>query len=97
MNIKESKVLTVITESVIEQKLVKCIKELGAPGYTIEEVRGEGRRGVRRNDWDQSGSIRLQIVCDKDTAEKIAMYLTENFTQSYAMFIFMFDGVTFEK
>lgn len=87
-----SKVLTIITESVIEQKLIKCLKELGAPGYTIEEVRGEGRRGIRRNDWDQSGNIRVQIVCNEKLARDIAEYLQEKFTESYAMFIFMFDA-----
>ncbi len=92
MQLKKAKVLTVITESVIEKKLVRTIKELGARGYTIEEVRGEGRRGIRRNDWDQSGSIRLQIVCDEELAIKISESLTEQFMESYAMYIFMFDA-----
>ena len=92
MKVKKAKVLTIITESVIEKKLVRCIKELGAQGYTIEEVRGEGRRGVRRNDWDQSGNIRLQIVCEEELAHKISESLTEQFTESYAMYIFMFDA-----
>jgi nitrogen regulatory protein PII len=97
MKTTDSKVLTIITESIIEQKLVKCLKELGATGYTIEEVRGEGRRGVRRNDWDQSGSIRLQIVCEEQLAVKIAEHLTNNFMDSYAMYIFMFDAHVFTK
>ncbi len=91
------KVLTIITESLIEQKLIKCLKDLGATGYTIEEVRGEGRRGIRRSDWDQAGSIRLQIVCDEQLADKISQYLAENYLDSYAMFIFMFDAEIITK
>lgn len=97
MKKSKAKVLTIITESLIEQKLVKCLKELGATGYTIEEVRGEGRRGIRRNDWDQSGSIRLQIICDEQLADKISNYLAENYLDSYAMFIFMFDSEIITK
>jgi nitrogen regulatory protein PII len=97
MKKSKSKVLTIITESLIEQKLVKCLKELGATGYTIEEVRGEGRRGIRRSDWDQAGSIRLQIVCDEQLADRISGYLAENYMESYAMFIFMFDAEIITK
>ncbi len=97
MKKSKAKVLTIITESLIEQKLVKCLKELGATGYTIEEVRGEGRRGIRRSDWDQSGSIRLQIICDEKLADKISNFLAENYMDSYAMFIFMFDSEIITK
>ena len=97
MKKSKAKVLTIITESIIEQKLVKCLKELGATGYTIEQVRGEGKRGIRRSDWDQAGSIRLQIVCDEQLADKVSAYLTENYLDSYAMFIFMFDSEIITK
>ena len=97
MKKSKAKVLTIITESLIEQKLVKCLKDLGATGYTIEEVRGEGRRGIRRSDWDQAGSIRLQTVCDEQLADRISGYLAENYMESYAMFIFMFDAEIITK
>lgn len=97
MNKTKAKVLTVITESVIEQKLIKCLNDLGAPGYTIEEVRGAGRRGVRSNDWDQTGNIRVQIICDDQTADRISEFLAENFIDTYAMYIFKFDAEVIKK
>lgn len=39
------KLVTIIAEGFLEEKLVRDIKRLGAKGYTITDARGEGSRG----------------------------------------------------
>ncbi|HMQ68328.1 MAG TPA: transcriptional regulator [Ignavibacteria bacterium] len=94
MKITKEKAVTIITESLIEKKLIRELKKLGINGYTIEDVRGEGQKGERGSDWDQMSSVRIQIVCDKILADKILNYLYKNYLDKYAMFVFMFDTET---
>ena len=94
MKIIKEKAVTIITESLIEKKLIRELKSLGIQGYTIEDVRGEGSKGVRGSEWDQMSSVRIQIVCDKDLAEKIINYLNKKYLDKYVMFVFMFDTET---
>lgn len=97
MKTKGEKVLTIITESIIEKILIQELQKFGISGYTIEDVRGEGRRGLRGSDWDQTSNVRIQVVCDLELAEKISDYLAENYFDRYAMFVFMFDADVFYK
>ncbi|MCB0727094.1 MAG: transcriptional regulator [Ignavibacteriae bacterium] len=94
MKIIKEKAVTIVTESLIEKKLIRELKKLGINGYTIEDVRGEGQKGERGSDWDQMSSVRIQIVCGNDLADKIINYLNKNYLDKYAMFVFMFDTET---
>jgi nitrogen regulatory protein PII len=91
MNGFMSKLVTVITESALERVLIEDIKRLGARGFTITDARGEGRRGPRRAEWDESRSIRIEIVCDPATARTIADHLQANYFEDYGMILFLAD------
>ena len=85
------KLLTIVTESALEGVLLQRLERLGAQGYTVTEARGKGRRGVRKARWDQSSNIRVEVVCDTTTAERIVAYLQENYYDDYAMVLFLTD------
>jgi nitrogen regulatory protein PII len=85
------KMLTIITESLIETMLLKDIEQLGAKGYTIIDVRGKGSRGVRGGDWDQSQNIRIEIICDESTAQKLIEHCTKTYYEHYAMVLYVSD------
>ncbi len=85
------KLLTVVTEAVLEATLVLDIDRLGAHGYTITDARGRGSRGTRDAGWDASGNIRIEVVCDTQTAGAIAAYLQEHYYDNYAMILFVSD------
>lgn len=83
------KLLTVITEATLEKVLIQEIERLGARGYTITDARGKGGRGARSAFWQESSNIRVEIVCDTDTAHKIADYLQAHYYENYAMILFI--------
>ncbi|MDJ0335027.1 transcriptional regulator [Salinibacterium sp. G-O1] len=85
------KLLTVITEAALEGTLVRDLDRLNAHGYTITDARGKGNRGVRDAGWEASGNIRVEVVCDAETATAIAAYLREHYYDDYAMILFMSD------
>ncbi|MFT5085601.1 MAG: hypothetical protein ACI9Y1_003662 [Lentisphaeria bacterium] len=91
MNFFRLRLVTVITESALESRLVKDIERLGAQGYTITPARGKGARGTRDASWDSSANIRIEIICDADVEQEIASYFKENYYDNYAMVLYMHD------
>jgi nitrogen regulatory protein PII len=81
--------LTVICEAALEKKLVADLDHLGAPGWTLSEARGRGSRGVRSAEWDTESNIRLEIICNRDIAERIAAHLQVRYYDNFAMVCYL--------
>ncbi|MDT7920464.1 MAG: transcriptional regulator [Meiothermus sp.] len=82
------KLVTIIAEGFLEEKLIRDIKKLGAKGYTITSARGEGSRGVRASEWEGS-NIRLETIVSPTVAEKILSHLAEVYFANYAVIAFV--------
>lgn len=85
------KLLTIVTETALESHLLKDLERLGAHGYTVTDARGKGNRGVRDAGWDASANIRVEVVCESDTASAIARHLKERYYANYAMITMVTD------
>jgi nitrogen regulatory protein PII len=85
------RLLTVVTEAVLERELVAELEALGVRGYTITDARGKGSRGQRKSDWAQEGNIRVEIVCEQALAGRVAARLRERYYDHYAMILFLQD------
>lgn len=46
--------ITVITETAIEDALLRDLDKLGVRGYTVSDARGRGSRGVRDAAWEEA-------------------------------------------
>lgn len=80
--------LTIITETVLEDTLIDEIKELGAKGYTVSDARGKGTHGTRSGRWTQGGNIRLEVIGDADLCARIAERLHANYERDYGLLMF---------
>ncbi len=89
MNASIRTLLTVICEAALEKKLVADLEHLGAPGWTISDARGRGGRGVRSAGWDTEGNIRLEIICARELAERLADHLQQHYYADYAMICYL--------
>jgi hypothetical protein len=87
----DRRLLTIVTEAVLERELTAEFEALGVRGYTITDARGRGGRGTRKSDWTQEGNIRVEIVCEPALAERVAARLRERYYDHYAMILFMQD------
>jgi len=85
------KMLVVVTEAALESHLTRDLDRLGAPGYTISDARGRGERGVRSSGWEAESNIRVEVICDDETARRIADHLRERYYQNYAMILSLSD------
>jgi nitrogen regulatory protein PII len=85
------RLLTIVTEALLERELLAEFEALGVRGYTITDARGKGSRGTRQSDWAQEGNIRIEIVCEPALAERVAARLRERFYDHYAMILYLQD------
>ena len=83
--------LTVITESAIEETLLKDLEKLGIRGYTVSDARGRGGRGVRDATWGEVSNIRLEVICSRTLAEAVLSYIQSHYYANYAMVAFLHD------
>lgn len=79
------KLVTVVCESSLEPRVLETLREAGAGGYTIAEVRGSGARGVRAGDWEGGRSVEIQVLCDEPTAQRLVERLLERYSADYAL------------
>jgi len=91
MDFYKEKLLTVITESEIEEHLVEDFDKLGAKGYTISLARGKGEKGIRNAIWSSNSNIKIEIICCPKVCEKIVEFLKANYLKNYAMILFVAD------
>lgn len=83
MKLSKQTLLTVITEPVLEEKIIGLCKDLGARGFSVSEVRSDTAR-------DFSGSnIRIEVISNRTVAEHILEHLQKGYFDSYSMIAFL--------
>lgn len=85
MSTEKRLMLTIVTESVIENSLLADLERLGVRGYTVTDARGRGSRGVRDANWDEAANIRIEIICARPLADAVLAHLQERYYANYAM------------
>lgn len=91
MNTEKRTMLTVVTESLIENALLADLEKLGVRGYTVSDARGRGHRGVRDANWDEVANIRIEMVCARPLAESVLAHLQARYYANYAMVAWLSD------
>jgi hypothetical protein len=78
------KLVTIIGEALLRDRLVDDIKRLGARGYSVGEVDGEGSRGVRASEWE-GRNVRIEAVVSAPVADAILEHLNARYFPSFAV------------
>jgi len=85
------RLITIVTEAILEVELCEALEKLGATGYTVTNARGSGNRGIRDAGWSSSSNVRVEVVCNEEVAQRIATHLRDNYYNDYAMILFESD------
>jgi predicted nuclease with RNAse H fold len=80
--------LTIITEAVLENSLVRDVRELGAQGWTMAEVHGSGSEGAREGAWEADRTIEMKVICDAAIADAIAAHLLTTYSTNYSLVLY---------
>lgn len=84
------KLVTIICEPVLRSSILTLSQELGATGFTVTEVRGQG------NGEKSSGEIpdlksKIEIVAEPKLALEIMRALAEKFFENYSLITYAAD------
>jgi nitrogen regulatory protein P-II 2 len=82
--------VTIVAEALLEDRLLRELRGLGARGFTIAEVRGEGSRGVRASDWE-GRDVRIETIVAGDVADAVLAHVAEHYFAHYAVIAWVED------
>ena len=85
MNKHPKTLLVIVAEAVLEKNLVRDARQRGAQGWTVSEVHGAGREGVREGDWEADRTIELRVICDEAVADTIAAHVLATYAPHYSV------------
>lgn len=77
--------LTLTAEAVLESRLVRDAQRLGAQAWSVSEVHGAGREGLREGQWEADRTIELKVVCDEAVADAIAAHVLAEYAPHYSV------------
>ncbi len=76
--------VTIVAEALLEDRIVREIRALGALGFTIAETRGEGSRGVRAAHWE-GRNVRIETIVGDEVAAAILAHVADHYFEYYAV------------
>lgn len=80
---QEVTLVTIVTEAVLEPRLIHDLSACGARGWTVTTAHGEGPRSRRVSDI--GGNIRVEALVSKDVADSIMERLATDYFPNYAI------------
>ncbi len=90
MQMAKLKLLTIVAEEILKDRLIKKVQELGATGCSYHRTQGVGSRSTRHNDMFGE-NLQMKIVCSAEVAEKILKYIADNYFETYAIVAWLGD------
>lgn len=84
MPVASLRLITIVAEPVLEARLLKDLRMLGASGWTITESRGQGSRGLRASDLPGAG-IRVEVIASAEVADRIVAHVAQHYFPQFAV------------
>ena len=92
MQLYPLKLVTVVGETVIMDDIAKEGLKLGATGYTLGEVIGQGSRSARNVIvTGSSKTMKVEFVVPMNVAEKILKHVSDHYFEHYACIAWLSD------
>ena len=90
MQTVERRKITIVAEAVLEDRLLRELRALGATGYTITDARGAGSRGRRTMDLG-GRNIRVEVIATAALADAILAHVAEHYFEHFAVIAWVDD------
>lgn len=85
------KLVTIVAERILEQRLIEALEKLGARGHTITDAHGRGSRGVRASEWE-GPDVRIETLVSADVADAVVEYIAQKYFEHYAVIVYVQDA-----
>jgi hypothetical protein len=77
--------LVIVTEAVLEKNLLRDVQQHGAQAWTVAEVHGASREGVREGAWEADRTIEVKVLCDEAVADRIAEHVLATYAPNFGV------------
>ncbi len=91
MNTHPMKLVTIICEAYAREAVTRLLREVGAHGWTLFEVEGEGSRGKRPADIREFANIQIEVIVQPEVAHTLLERLSNEYFPRYGMVAFESD------
>jgi nitrogen regulatory protein PII len=86
--IKPAVLVVIIGETVLQDRIIDLLNDLGVTGYTLSQVQGAGRHGSRMGDMvGYNTNIEIKTVVSQEISEHIFSGLVE-YQSNHALIAF---------
>lgn len=92
MHTESLKLVTIVAETVLSEQLLAALKRIGATGYTVTDVNGEGSRGMRVGEVPGDNK-KIETLVNATLADRILDLLAERYFPNYAVAAWVTDAV----
>ena len=84
------KLVTIIAETVLADRITADLTRLGAKGFTITEARGEGSRHLRAGEIPGQ-NIKIESVMSESVATTAVNHVAQEYFSHYAVIVYVSD------
>ena len=90
MKLTDFKLVTIICEPVLISSILKMTTDLGATGFTITDVRGQGN-GEKSSGEIPDSKSKIEIIAEPDLAVDLMKSLAKSFFENYSVITYLSD------
>ena len=91
MTLHALKLVTIVCEAYAKAAVTKLLRDVGAHGYTLFAVEGDGSRGRREADIPEFTNIQVEVIVPPEVAQILLTRLEKEFFSRYGMIAFESD------
>jgi len=84
MQLDSMDLITIIAEHILREPLIADLRRLGARGYSLGEVEGEGTRGTHATEW-QGRNLRIEAIVSRAVSDRVLAHLAETYFANHAL------------
>lgn len=84
------RLVTIVAERSVRGRLIDAIHRLGATGHTMQEVQGEGTRGLHGATWERP-SVKIETIATPEVADRIAKHVAETYFKHHSVIVYLQD------
>ena len=85
------KLVTIVCEAYAQEPVTKLLRDVGAHGWTLFAVEGDGSRGKRPADIREFANIQIEVIVPPEVAQTLLGRLEKEFFPRYGMIAFESD------
>jgi nitrogen regulatory protein P-II 2 len=85
------KLVSIVCEALAREALERLLAEVGAHGFTVFRVEGQGAKGARLGEMEEFSNVQFEVIVPPEVASNLLERLGREFFPRYAMVAYESD------